>query len=298
MSDGFQYEIDFRTKCSTAITSEKITADTRSACDSLNRSRARGLLEASTHAPPGEPLALDVWSTAFGERAREWEVPLIDLESLGLRIDNDGFISSTELIELPSGAEAQPYLDRENLVVYKLFDLKRNGAVGKKLVFRPRHQGFEVDFDLATWVDTIEKFAILNRCGAHPTEFVGLAQSGEFMIAKQPLAHPFEDFYPDRKLAELQIRAVTPIGGDLREHIVVSMVEENEYWLIGDLHKRNIMRDSLGRPTIIDALLARVTPFALQEFSWLRKACADAKVFRETGQLPVNEFENVNDEDL
>ena len=37
------------------------------------------------------------------------------------------------LTALPSGAEAIPYFDKEWGVVYKLFDLRVNGSLGKKI---------------------------------------------------------------------------------------------------------------------------------------------------------------------
>lgn len=171
------------------------------------------------------------------------------------------------------------------------------GSVGKKLIFKPRSQGFEIDVSDATWRDTILKISVLNHAGGLPTEFVGLASTGDYVIVKQPLAYPYENFLRDRQIAEDLMRGIKPVGGELRQHLFVTY-SDDEFWLVGDLHERNIMRDPQGHPTIIDALIGRVTPLAQRELSWLRKACEDAKSFRETGTKPTNPFLDVEDDDL
>jgi hypothetical protein len=56
---------------------------------------------------------------------------------------------------------------------------------------------------------------------------------------------------------------------------------ENEEWLVGDLHVRNIMRNSSGAPTIIDALLGKVSAGARRELPWLNAACEEARIYPE-----------------
>lgn len=133
MSNEFQFEIDFRTSKATAIAGGDSQRINRSACHALNRSRARGVLEASSQTPPGQSVSADVWATTFTERAEEWDVPIVDLENLGLYHDSDGFISSEFLSALPTGAEAKPYADFEQKVVYKLFDLRADGVSRKEI---------------------------------------------------------------------------------------------------------------------------------------------------------------------
>ena len=50
----------------------------------------------------------------------------------------------------------------------------------------------------------------LHEAGACPTEIVGLAESGDHLIAKQPLCGPFDDFEEDRRSAATSIKAVVP----------------------------------------------------------------------------------------
>lgn len=298
LNDGFQLQLDPRTGFPTAISGDTVSEEQRSACASLNQRRASGFIEASKSPPSGEPTSVDVWSASFARRAEEWELPTVDLQKLGLDQDHDGFVSSGFLQPLTPGAEAQPFLDKEFRTVYKLFDLRPNGSLGKKLLFNFNDEtGFEVDVADATWIDTIEKILILNAGGGLPTELLGLADSYDYLIAKQPLAYPFKDLNQDRERAEHVMRGIYPVGGGLRQHVFVSQIDA-DYWVIGDLHERNIMRDSNGEPTIIDALAGKVTPLARKKLGWLNQACIDAAHFRRTGERPESYFDNVNDDEL
>ncbi|MBL9151048.1 MAG: hypothetical protein JNK37_01105 [Verrucomicrobiales bacterium] len=281
----------------TAIVGDNASDAVRQACQSLNRERTRGLLAIAQQTPPGESIPADVWTTAFESAAREWEVPPIRLSHLGIVRDSDGFLVSNSLRALPPGAEAQPYADDATRVVYKLFDLRENGSLGKKLVFNDSEDGFEVDVADATWIDVLEKISLLNSGGGLPTEIVGLSDSGDFLIAKQPMASPWMDFLADREVAEDRMCGILPIGGGLRQRVFVTWVDD-VFWLVGDLHDRNIMRDSAGVPAIIDALAGKVTPKARKRLFWLNRACEDAKSFRENGSKPQNPMWEVCDDQL
>jgi hypothetical protein len=102
-----------------------VSAEVRSACKTLNRERTRGLLEAGQQTSPGESVSIDVWSASFARGAEEWDVPIVGLEGRGLIHDKDGFITSEFLTPLTPGAEAEPYLDAEEQVVYNT----RNRAI-------------------------------------------------------------------------------------------------------------------------------------------------------------------------
>lgn len=166
-----QYHFDFRTGQQSAIGRGGITSEQRAACVALNRIRTRGILEATQLAPPGESLSIDVWTAALARRTREWELPLVSLDKLGIEHDQDGLqFSVSGLIPLPSGAEASPYHDPESDVVYKLFDLRPNGSLGKKITLELNDDGeFEVFLKDAVLRDTLEKLQILNEAGGHPT---------------------------------------------------------------------------------------------------------------------------------
>jgi len=296
LSNEFQLHIDFRSGKPTAIVGPEVSSGIRAACHALNRERKGGIETAIGGAPPRRALSIDVWTERFTERLAERDIPLIDLEALGFRHE-EGFLTSVWLEPLPSGAEASPFLDRENGVVYKLFDLRPGGAMGKKLRFQSRSRGFEVESTDARWSDMLDKFMVLNRGGAHPTELAGISSDGCYLIAKQPQAFPFEDFRRDLDRAEAVMCGIVPIGGGLRQHLFVTVVD-GAAWLVGDLHERNVMRDANGDPTIIDALLGEVTAAARRELSWLATACEEARRFRETGLRPPRWDERVEEADL
>jgi len=142
------------------------------------------------------------------------------------------------------------------------------------------------------------KLAILNDAGALATEIVGLADSGDYLIAKQPVAYPYKDFKADLQASIQEIRAIVPQRGGFRQSVAIMSVGGSP-WIVGDLHKRNIMRDYLGRPTIIDALVGVISPAAMSENSWLRKTVVDAEVYRRTGKKPAYDlFDEIDDSEL
>ena len=296
MSNEFQLHIDFRTGKPTAIIDAGVSPDIRAACHALNLGRKSGIEAAFGSAPPRRAVSNDVWIDQFTGRLAEQKIPLIDLESFGFQHE-DGFLTSSFLRPLPSGAEASPFLDVENGVVYKLFDLRPGGAMGKKLRFQSRSQGFEIESADARWSDMLDKFIVLNRGGGHPTELAGISSDGCYLIAKQPQASPFEDFRADLACAEAAMCGVVPLGGGLRQHLFVTTIDSVP-WLVGDLHERNIMRNVNGNPTIIDALVGEVTLSARRELGWLDAACEEATTFRGSGVRQPGWDETVEDAEL
>ena len=254
-----QLHIDFRTRRPTAIPFNKPSADQRAACAALNRERTRGILEATQLAPSRESFPVDGWNAIFARKARQKGVPLIPLERLGIRHDEDGMLSSDFLVALPSGAEANPYRHDDWNVVYKFFFLGEGGSLGRKIALEePESDRFEIQLLPARLVDTLEKLPVLNEAGGHPTEIVGLSSNADFLIAKQPLAFPYKDYQKDREIATKAVGGIVPLFTNLERQVAVIWLNSNG-WLISDLHHRNIMRDREGNPTIIDALIG---PFA------------------------------------
>ncbi len=105
----------------------------RAACAALNARRTSGLFEISQEASRREQVSANVWSDALARRLTDSSVPRVSIERLGISIDKDGFLESKFLRPLTAGAEAAPFLDEEHKVVYKLFDVRANGSLGKKL---------------------------------------------------------------------------------------------------------------------------------------------------------------------
>jgi hypothetical protein len=223
---------------------------------------------------------------------------LIPLALLGISHDENGFLSASSLIALKAGAEASPFADYQREVVYKLFDLRATGALGKKIVLEKSEDG---SFDLyvrdAVLMETVEKLMILNESGAHPTEIVGLADSGDYLLVKQPLAFPMSDFESDREAAINAMKGIAP-RAPIRQRLAVVWLNGSG-WLVGDLHERNIMRNADGQATIIDALVGVIPPGASKALVWLSEALHDARVFRETGfSLSRRAFDDVSDDEL
>lgn len=297
-----QFELDFRTGRPTAITGPVVTFSERAACSATNARRARGILQVSQLSPSRESLPPDVWAAAFIRKTREWDVPLISLSKLGLTCDEDDFLESKTpqtFQPLVSGAEACPYVDKTAGVVYKLFFLLKNGALGKKLSYELGASGrFECVMEDATLVDTLTKLITLHDAGGHSTEIVGLSDDGKYLIAKQPLASPFKDFEEDQKAAVQAIKGVPLSSQGIRGGAVLIWVN-GQPWIVSDLHKGNIMRDADDRPTIIDALTGAVPPLAYDQLRQVREAVQDARDLRE-GRAPQArlKFEDVDDRDL
>lgn len=199
------------------------------------------------------------------------------------------------------GAEASPFWDREWNVVYKLFDVRNNGALGKKIALRESEPGsFEIVPEDAVLQDTLQKLSVLNSAGALPTEIVGLSDDGHYLIAKQPLADqcPAGKFESDRDLALHNIHGVVFGFPGLRNSAAV-IWELDQAWLLGDLHERNIMRDNKGCPTIIDALVGLLSTAVIEAFVPLAQAIEDAQCLRRGEAPPVRKrFDDVNDDDL
>ena len=256
-------------------------------------------MEISQQTPPSESLQADVWATSFTRKANSWDVPLIALEKLGIFKDNDGFLTSEELEPLMSGAEAAPYYDEKNGVVYKLFDLRSNGSLGKKVVVERDDDGdFQIELADANLFDTLKKLSILNDAGALVSEIVGLSDTGDYLISKQPFANPREDFHEDREVSVHAIRGIVPIGSTFRRTTAITYINGSA-WLVDDLHDRNIMRTAENIPTIIDALTGSIPPLAIKELAWLKIAIDDAKYYRENNQIPLRRsFDDVDDNDL
>jgi len=260
-------------------------------------------LELSQLTPPGQSVSPDVWAANVERGAKDWEIPLVALSSLGISHDSEGLglIESDFLKPLTSGAEAHPFSDLENRVVYKLFDLRKNGGLGMKITLKLNPESEEEissDVSNATLQDTIQKLAIFSEAGGHPTEIVGLDMSGHYLIAKQALAFPFSSFREDRSVA---IDRMKGIGAKCRGLGIDAFVTwaRDQAWLVGDVHQGNVMIDHEGKPTIIDALHCAIAPLYESRSRLLHESIAQAKALRlGTKYDPADSFENSSDEEL
>ena len=202
------------------------------------------------------------------------------------------------LERIAEGQEATAWFDPEEACVYKFFDLKAQGALGKKLVFSGDDElpSRVTHSDAFIW-DTLEKLCVLHEAGACPTEIVGLSESGDYLVTKQLLCFPFGlSLEDDRLLAVEAVRAVVPTGS-YGERVWVFW-QNGQAWVLGDLHRGNIRRDRHGTPTIIDALIGPIPVAILRNHSALQRSVDRARKWREGGKLPSDDpFEGIDDAD-
>ncbi len=235
-----------------------VPAGTRAAGAGLNRRRAAALKLVLTEALRAQSVPADGGRALIARAGGDHGIPLIPLEKLGIEQDGDGLWHSSFLRPLKSGAEAMPFADTARGIVYKLYDLRGDGSLGKKLVFRRDTEGdWEPDLADATIYETVEKLAVLHEAGGLPTEIMGLDDSGSILLAKQPLSFPYgDDLMKSRVEAALAMNAVLVNAPRMHEFRVFWCGEKA--WGLGDLHSGNIMRDASGAAVVIDALLAEI----------------------------------------
>lgn len=294
-----QSNFDFRTGRETAIATALVSEGDRAACSALNRQRAKGIQEAARQAPSRQSFTPDVWAALVAKRSREWGVPLIRLDGLGLGRDPDDHLISQYMQPLKTGAEASPFADGDWQVVYKLFPLHSSGGLGKTFEIDryPDDQGFEMTVRDAVLIETMEKLIVLHDAGAHPTELVGIDDQGDYLVVKQPLAYPYKNLDEDRLIALERIRAV-PCRARFRR-VVWILWEHDQAWVLSDLHPGNIMRDASDQPTIIDALLSPLPPALIQSDRLLIQDVEDARALREGRSRPSRDvFAEIPDDEL
>jgi hypothetical protein len=107
----------------------------------LNRRRAAALAQVLAEALRAQSVPPDGGRQLVARAASPTGLPLIPLSSLGIHQDEDGIWSTRFLRALKSGAEAMPFADIARGLVYKLYDLRGDGSLGKKLVFRRDPEG-------------------------------------------------------------------------------------------------------------------------------------------------------------
>lgn len=293
------FYFDPRTGVPTAIIGPEVSSAQRAACTAFNRQRTRGILQVREAAQRREQIPAHVWSQSFTGRLNDWEVPIVSLQDLGIQVD-DGSFESNSLVKLKAGAEASPFLDQENGVVYKLFDLRANGSLGKKLELQrlPDELRYDLFNDDADVIHTVQKLSALHEAGGLPTEIVGYADTGDVLIVKQPQARAYHHFEDDLRAAADSHHAIFPGRANFGRSCGI-FYALGDPWLVADLHKGNIMRDSASNPVIIDALIGEIPPSLRKQLPWLEETCNDAQEYRETGIKPTRDlFDGVSDDEL
>ena len=282
-----QLQIDFRTGTPTSFRGQRVTADEWLQCTYLNSKRASRIKETAQQAPSREQVSADVWLALVARESLQRDVPLVDFSRFGLQTDDLGMLYSTtgELERVGEGKEATAWRDTQTDVVYKFFDLREDGHLGQKLeLCSDEAHGCAVEYASATLPDILDKLAIIHEAGGCPTEIVGLADTGDFLIAKQPYCLPYKDIAADRRRAVENAKAVMPTGSYRQTLWVVWAL--GQPWLLGDLHTGNIMRDRAGTPLIIDAHIGTIPDAWLRSQASLSHAIQRAHTWRSTHILP------------
>ena len=210
-----QFQIDFLTGASTGFNSRVVLPDEWRAIDELNRKRSRSLKAIHGQSASWREVSPDVWAQKVPEQAGLLDVPVVDLLALGIDADEFGELISLvpELERLDSGKEAVAWLHRTSECVYKLFDLGPEGDLGQRLAYEPEEQGnCRVIYENAELPDILDKLELLHRIGGCPTEIVGLASRGDYLLAKQPFCGPHGPLDEDRRRAVENAKAVAPHG--------------------------------------------------------------------------------------
>ncbi len=259
---------------------------------------ARAIKDAASATASGRPIPSDVWAAHFARRSQTLEVPLISMKEMGFHTDDEDDIISDDLGYLDCGREAMAWADQEHKCVYKFFDLKIDehfqGSIGLKLLMQGRPPDeVEVIEQPGRIDDILEKICALHSAGACPTEIAGLTDDGKYLVAKQPRCVAMVDFKADRDRALKEMNAVAPKGSFGRELWV--FYAEGRFWLLSDLHAKNILRLQDGTPAIIDALTGHLPDYyrrfhpKLEEASQRAKALALGEEFLPTIPSPMSQ---------
>ena len=141
--------------------------------------------------------------------------------------------------------------------------------MGLKLSATKHHGEWEDDTRSGNLFDMIEKVIALDGAGALPTEIIGMLETGDHFIVKQPLATDSRPAaYAGRAAAAMNawpVPAKTGLG-DLR-----IFAWDGRHWFLTDLHPGNVFTWQ-GKPTAIDALIGEVPPALLADFPELLTA--------------------------
>ena len=150
-----------------------------------------------------------------------------------------------------------------------------------------RHNGtWQVDTRSGNLFDMIDKVLALDGAGALPTEIIGMLETGDHLVVKQPLATDSRPAaYAGRASAAMKaypVPAKTGLG-DLR-----IFAWDQRHWFLTDLHPGNVFTWQ-GKPTVIDALIGEAPPALLADFPELVTAAQgpDSMEPRNAEQAPT-----------
>jgi len=155
------------------------------------------------------------------------------------------------LPEIGRGQEAFVYEDAEQGVVYKVYTKGHSAdeSIGMRVAIDEGMAGL----DTGTPRDVIEKAWVINDLGGTPTEIVGFTQDGEIVV-KQPRGNDAAQYERAQVIAKAHLQEVPADilpRIDMRSPLYYSHIAGQDV-LLGDLHGKNFIGDTIGRGRIND----------------------------------------------
>jgi hypothetical protein len=205
-------------------------------------------------------------------------LPLLAREVFGFPTEVDASLDVNlgSLQRIGGGMEATAFQDRLGSV-YKFFlpDWIR-WNIGATFRFSANDDGsMQATASFGTYNELLEKLYLINVIGGMPTEVIGITLEG-ILIAKQTWGRSLPNGCDTSGLVQSPSLRVPPsrfLHCDRAHPRLVFLNEEP--WLIGDLHERNIAYDEQGIPRIIDLVAARIPATLAGNQAWLNPS-ADA----------------------
>jgi len=219
---------------------------------------------------------------------RDLEIPWLTIRRAEGRLINTQ--TGQSLPEIGHGVEAYAYVDEAQGVVYKVYQFGESSdeSVGIRLAIE---EGM-VGTDTGRPRDVIEKTWVINDLGGTPTEIVGFTQDGEIVV-KQPRGRraqdtasaepsPFDRAQAIIKAHLQEVPASVLPRIDMRSPLYYSHIAGQDV-LLGDLHGKNFIGDTIGRGRINDLATHVLTAEELAKLpklnAWLaeRRSAAQAQ---------------------
>jgi|GEM_PF-4383678 len=213
---------------------------------------------------------------------RDVAIPWLTLRRAEGRLINTQ--TGQSLPEIGHGVEAYVYEDASQGVVYKVYEIGKSDdrSIGIRLAIE---EGM-VGTDTGRPRDVIEKTWAINELGGTPTEIVGFTQDGEIVV-KQPRGRraqdtasaepsPFDRAQAITK-AHLQVVPSDVLPRiDMRSPLYYSHIAGQDV-LLGDLHGKNFIGDTIGRGRINDLATHVLTEAELQKLPKLNAWIAERR---------------------
>ncbi len=227
-------------------------------------------------------FAEDRWR-GLGEAIRDFRatLPLVSLEDFGFdsEADDPFEANTTRLRRIGGGVEALAFADTQDSV-YKFFLFREGGTVGATFAFG-RGEG---EVLMATAVPgsyrrLFEKLRLTHLLGM-PTEIAGITREG-IIVAKQT----FGRMLPEQTdMSGLDPARLIPIPSRFlrsdRDHPRLHFLDD-EPWLVGDTHDRNVVVAEDDTWRVIDLVAAPLPPEWLGQMGlfagWIERARHDPR---------------------